>query len=113
MLTKKEFIEIINRLKATRDTIENINNILRNSRDSIEADFVDASSLMVCHEDLVIKLLDNMFDTDMVSYWIYELDYGETFKMGYVSYEENGKIVAPDLSSAEKLYDYLIENKGE
>lgn len=110
MITKKEFIEIINRLKDTRNTIENINNILRNCRDTVEADFVDGAGLMICHEDLVVKLLDNMFNTDDVEWWIYETDYGQAFNVGDLKIERDGKIVTPDISTAEKLYDYLIKN---
>lgn len=109
MISKKKFVEIINRLKATNDTVEQINDILRNCRDTVEADFTQGSSLMICHEDLVIQLLEDMFNTDMISYWIYELEYGKNFKMGYVQHEKDGKIVNIDLSSVEKLYDYLLE----
>ena len=49
-----------------------------------------------------------MFDTDLISWWIYELDYGTKFKIGYLI-EADG-VTKPDISTAEKLYDYLIVN---
>lgn len=113
MISKEKFVKIIDRLRATNETIEEINNILRNSIDTIEADFVDGASLMVCHEGIVVDLLDEMFGTEDVSWWIGECDYGRTFEIGYLSYEKDGKIVEPDLSTAEKLYDYLIERNWE
>ena len=45
-------------------------------------------------------------DSDLISWWIYELDYGRNFKMGDLI--DNG--VEIDLSTPEKLYDYLKEN---
>lgn len=86
MITKKEFIEIIDRLKATDETIEKINELLTNCRDTVEADFTNGASLMVCHGDLVVKLLDNIFNTDTVTWWVYDMNYGKDFKIGYLSW---------------------------
>ena len=58
-------------------------------------------------------LLERIFDTDMISYFIYELDYGKKYKAGCVLDENMNEI---DLSTPEKLYDYLvqdIESEGE
>lgn len=114
MISKEKFVEIINRLKATHETIEQVNNILRNCRDSVEAEFTQCSSLMICHEDMVIELLDNIFDEDdTLSWWIYDLDFGTKFDIGCMWYYRDGKKIEPDLSTAEKLYDYLIEQRRE
>lgn len=65
-------------------------------------------SIMICHEDIVIKLLENMFhDGDTISWWIYDLDYGTKYEDGCIT-ENDGTII--DLSTPEKLYDYLIKN---
>ena len=48
-------------------------------------------------------------DNDVISWWIYDEDFGRKFKAGDLSFEKDGKIYAPDLSNPEKLYDYLIE----
>lgn len=112
MISKKKFVEIINRLKATNDTVEQINDILRNCRDTVEADFIYGSSLMICHQDIVIELLTDMFeDGDTISWWVYDLDFGKDFLIGCMSFERNGEIIIPDLSTTEKLYDYLIEER--
>lgn len=61
---------------------------------------------MICHEDLVVRLLENMFNNnDIISYWLYERNYGRDFKLGDVL--DNGKTI--DLSTPSKLYDYLIK----
>lgn len=112
MISKNKFVEIINRLKATNDTVEQINDILRNCRDTIEADFTQGSSLMICHQDLVIDLLNEIFDGDeTISWWIYDLEYGTRFTIGCMSYVRDGEIIKPDLSTPEKLYDYLVEER--
>lgn len=110
MISKEEFIRIINRLKETDEIKNKVNDLIRNSTDSIISDFTEAGSLMICHEDIVVKLLEKMFnDGETLSYWIYELGYGKKYKAGCIS-DENGDI---DISTTEKLYEYLIEVKRE
>ena len=113
MISKKEFVEIIERLKNYNDLQDKIDDLFKSNIDNKEMDFVNAGSICVGHESVVIYLLENMFDTDMISYWIYELDYGEKYTEGCVLDENMNNI---DLSTAEKLYDYLvqaIESEGE
>lgn len=107
MISKEEFIEIIDRLKETDDIKTQVNRIIRNSTDSCLSDFTDAGSIMICHEDLVVKLLENMFNNnDVISYWLYERNYGRDYKTGDIT--DNGKKI--NLSTPGKLYDYLIKS---
>ena len=106
MITKERFIEIIKRLENYNKLQENINGLFNECIDNKENDFCNAGSICIGHESVVVELLENMFDTDMISYWIYELDYGRNYKDGYVQ-DGEGNII--DLSTLEKLYDYLIE----
>ena len=113
MISKKKFVEIINRLRNYNYLQNKIDDLFRDNIDNKEMDFVNAGSICVGHESVVIYLLENMFDTDMISYWIYELDYGKKYKAGCVLDENMNEI---DLSTPEKLYDYLvqdIESEGE
>ena len=113
MISKEKFVEIINRLKSYNELQNKINDLFRDNIDNKEMDFVNAGSICVGHESVVVYLLENMFDTDMISYWIYELNYGEEYEEGCVL-DENMQVV--DISTAEKLYDYLvqaIESEGE
>lgn len=108
MITKKEFIDIINKLKEVDDFVNETNEKARKLDNAIISDFFNASSLSISHENIVVKLLEKIFnDTDTISYWLYELEYGSKYKEGCLR-ESDGTIV--DISTSEKLYDYLIKN---
>ena len=111
MISKQEFVDIINKLKAVNDFVDKTNEEARNLDDAIISDFFNASSLSISHEQIVVQLLENIFDdTDIISWWLYDLDYGRKYENGCIL-DANGNII--DLSMPEKLYDYLIELKNE
>ena len=113
IISKEKFVEIINRLKNYKELQDKIDELFKDNIDNRENDFINAASICIGHESVVVYLLENMFDTDMISYWIYELDYGEKYTEGCVLDENMNNI---DLSTSEKLYDYLIkslESEGE
>lgn len=107
MISKEKFVEIINRLKSYNELQDKIAELFKDNIDNKERDFINAGSICIGHENVVVYLLERMFDTDMISYFIYELDYGEKYKKGCVLDENMNEI---DLSTAEKLYDYLIKS---
>lgn len=108
MITKQEFVDIINQLKEVNDFVEETNSKARELQEVIELDFFNARSLAISHETNVVFLLKIMFnDTDIISWWIYELDYGRKYETGCFT-EADGTPI--DVSTAEKLYDYLVEN---
>lgn len=107
MISKEEFISIIDKLKEVDDFVKETNKRARKLEDAIISDFFNASSLSISHENIVVKLLENMFnDKELLSWWVYELDYGRKYKKGYLI--DNG--INIDISTAGKLYDYLIKN---
>ena len=106
MISKERFVQIIKRLENYNKLQENINGLFDECIETKENDFCNAGSICIGHESVVVELLENMFDTDMISYWIYELDYGRNYKDGYVQ-DGEGNII--DLSTLEKLYDYLLK----
>lgn len=112
MITKQEFVDIINKLKEVNDFVNETNDKARKLNDAIISDFFNASSLSISHENIVVDLLENMFnDKDILSWWLYDLDYGRKFKIGYLK-DKNG--IDVDVSDSGKLYDYLISLlKGE
>jgi len=114
MISKEQFVTIINKMKTTYDFVNEINDKTRQLRETLDdsfIDFFDGHSLFVAHTDLVVKLLENMFnDNDMISYWIYELNYGRDYKDGYISDCDGNNI---DISTVEKLYDYLVGEMEE
>ena len=108
MIEKDEFIKIMKRLIETDNLVNKVNGIFRNSKDSEISDFTNASALMICHEDSVVNLLEKMFDTDCISYWIYDCDYGRRIKIDSMQ-DKNGKNI--DITTLDKLYDYIRYGK--
>lgn len=110
MITKIHFVDIINKLKEVNDFVNETNDRARKLSDAVMSDFFNAQSLSISHENIVVELLEDMFnDSDLIGWWLYELDYGRKFKMGDLV--DNG--VEIDLSTSEKLYDYLKEKNND
>ena len=108
MITKMKFVDIINKLKEVNDFVNETNDSARKLSDAVMSDFFNAQSLSISHENIVIELLTDMFNAgDIISWWIYDLEYGTKYKDGCIT-EKDGTII--DVSTAEKLYDYLKEN---
>lgn len=107
MISKKEFCRIINRLRNYDDLQKKINNLFDDWIDNRENDFCNAGSICIGHETVVVDLLKDIFqdDTDLLGWWLYELDYGRAFTIGAIVEEDGSK---PDLTTPEKLYDYLV-----
>jgi hypothetical protein len=106
VITKQEFVEIINRLKNYNDLQNKIDDLFKDNIENRERDFMNAGSICIGHETIVVKLLEDIFnDKGTISWWLYECNYGRDFSLGDL--EVNG--VEIDLITPEKLYDYLIE----
>ncbi len=111
MITKKQFCEIINRLRNYDDLQKNINDLFINSIDSKESDFMNAGSICIGHETIVVKLLEDMFnDKSTLSWWLWEKDYGRDVLATDVRNNETGEYI--DLTTPEKLYNYLIKERS-
>lgn len=112
MISKKEFVEIIDDLRETNDFVVETNDRARKLKDAIISDFYNTMSLSISHENIVVHLLENMFnDKDIISWWLYDLDYGRKFELGCIQEAKDGFIINIDLSSAEKLYHYLVNKE--
>ena len=105
-ISKEEFVEILNRLRDSSDLVRKVNSLFRNSKDNVECDFCNGAALQISHESTVVFLLRKLLKdaVENIDYYIYELDYGRKYEPGMIT-DENGHDI--DLSSAEKLYDYL------
>ena len=108
MISKEKFVSILEEMKELHDIEDKINDLGRKySNDSIR-DF-GFFSYMTCQDETIIDLLCTIFkDSDIISWWIYDLDFGRAYKDGCIT-EDNGNIII-DLSTADKLYDYLVKN---
>lgn len=96
-------------MTEVNDFVNQTNKKAKELNDSFISDFFNASSLSISHENIVVNLLEKIFnDTDgILSWWLYEKDYGrnDNFKM-WDKFENE-----IDISTSEKLYDYLIQYK--
>lgn len=106
MISKKQFVDIVKKLREVDDFVNETNERAKKLNDAIVSDFYNTQSLAISHESIVVQLLEDMFeDNDIISWWLYELDYGRKYTK-YCIQDANG--INIDLSSAEKLYDYLV-----
>lgn len=115
MLTKEEFVDYMNTLKKIMDSDTMLSDALKNF-DSC-SDFGGFSNFRA--EDLIVTLLEKLMDDPKdeeygisdISYFIYDLEWGSNWTPDSIT-DANGNSI--DLSTVEKLYDYLksdIENK--
>lgn len=114
LISREEFVKGIDRLREATDLVDKINNIMRESRDNIENDFMNASALQITHEQTVVNLLEKLTHDDEIysdiSYFIYELDYGRKYEPGMIKDKDGNEL---DFSNAGNLYDYLFKNYVE
>lgn len=106
-LTKQEFVDILNRLREATELVDKVEELFRDSRENLECDFCNGAGLQISHEGIVVKLLEKLMQDSAgnISYFIYELDYGKEYREDCVS-DKNGN---NDISTPEKLYDYLMK----
>ena len=109
VLSKQEFVDIINRLRDASDLREQVDEIFHNSRENIENDFCNAAALQISHESSVVFLLKKMLHDkyDYIEYFIYELDYGRKYETGIIT-DENGQDI--DIHTPELLYGFISNN---
>lgn len=109
-MNKHKFVKIINSLKEARQLQDSINGLMNKAKDNITHDFMNAASLMINHEDIVIELLQEITNDefDNIPWWIYETDYGSRENMTKIYKVGTGEVIA-DIKTAEDLYDFLCE----
>ncbi|MCI8273293.1 MAG: hypothetical protein HFJ55_04335 [Clostridia bacterium] len=113
MISKEQFIKIINRLRNYNDLQDKIQDLFRENIDNQEMDFMNSGSICIGHETIVVQLLENMFNDrgKYISWYLFEQDYGRTVSIDDVFDKDTGKFI--DLSTPEKLYDYLVKEMEE
>ena len=109
MISKKDFVRIINKLKDANDLQIKEHELLRKHSDNLDG--MNVGSLMIIHEGIVVELLNKIMNLPKIEHigtelewWLYETDYGRN--VGYNWVEIHGARIVID--SAEKLYDYLV-----
>lgn len=102
-LTKSKFIEIIDFIKERKCAKRKINDVMTDEYD--DCFFFPNTK----YESKMIELLEYiMEDTNhWISYFIYDLDFGNKYEVNTVIWEDNGKAIP--LGTPEALYNFLME----
>lgn len=100
MITKEQFVSIMEKLKKQHDYDRNFTRLMGEAFPETHPPVYDNSRVM----DAAIELMKLHFDgDDTVEWWIYETDFGE--KDMYII-DNDQKFY---FESAERLYDYLMK----
>jgi len=104
MITKEKFVSIINQIKDGQNLVNQVNAIFAEHRPRLTGDFHDAASMAIWHDTLVVELLEHIFKDDWaLSYWIWEMDFGED-----ITDDSVADAYGTPMKTAEQLYDYLV-----
>ena len=106
VLSKKDFCRTLNDLRHNDEFLNSINDVFQ----KFGKDYAVCSTGL---EDTVVDLLEIIFqdkENQWIAYWIWEENFGETYKEGDVT-ENDGTIIP--LRTAEELYDFLVKNMKE
>jgi len=104
MISKESFIKMMDALQKQEEFDREAHNKLGEIFTDFEGYY--GNDLINIFPEI---LGDEMGDKDdWIFYFMYDLDYGTAYKEGDIA-EKDGTII--DLSTAEKLYDFLIKEK--
>lgn len=106
-MTYNEFEYYINRLKEVHQLDDDLSEISKKYRNLLMDNYMVA---IVLEEDYIKLLEMNLgINDELISWWVYQTDFGKDFKIGDLEdpKEEDENLKTPDLSTVEKLYDYI------
>lgn len=107
MIKKEEFIEAIDAIRNEVDYTREIEELgEKYGRDH----FIEYSPLLDTSIDLLSKCAE-LDDSDFLEWRMFEKDFGREFKPGDITYTDTGKNIEQDLTTADGLYDFVVENK--
>lgn len=106
MISKDVFVNTMTRLELLDKRMEEVDIALKNLCPDFNGFYVPETI------DIVLDLLKDVFNDkcDWIEYFVYELDWLTKYREGCIT-DKNGESI--DLSSWEKIYDFLIENMEE
>ena len=110
-MDKKKFCKIITELQAGNALQCKVAAAIRQFNNIVSSDFPEPYGMVISHEHLCQELFSEIMDDqyDDIGYFCNELDYGKLYEKGMVC-DANGCDV--DLSTSEKLYDFLVYQKN-
>lgn len=104
ILSKKDFCNIIDKLKRNEEYIDKLNDVFKTYKSETQVFSTGLESSIV----EILEIIFNDTEENWISYWCWELDFGKYYSEGTVT-ESNGKAIP--LKTAEDLYDFLIANQ--
>ena len=105
-ITKEDFVKYIEFIKERQENMDKINEAFTDEfEDSIFYPYARYESVLV---KLLSSVMHDKFDN--IGFFIYELYFGQKYEDGCIREKDNTLI---DLSTAEKLYDYLVARFDE
>ena len=107
-LTYEQFEDYILFIKSAQEEEDKLNSLFRECFD--DSSFYPHTR----YETKLIKLLEYIMedeDTGWISYFIYELNFGEKWKEGFVVDKVFGKEVDIPMKTIRNLYDYLLKEE--
>ena len=107
MISKETFVKAINTIK----TYHEVENLLIDTIEKVTEGVQPGGFFTLGYEDILISVLDEAFgiqdeEYPVIDFFIYVLDFGKKWRPE--SLEVDG--VAIDISTPEKLYDYLYDD---
>jgi len=106
MFTQEEFVKYINAHKANYERTCKFTDAIALAFDGFPVYQLD-DILTASYVDMLKVIMKDTTRDSWIEYFIYELDYGVKYKEGSII-EKDGTFI--DLSTPEKLYDFLILN---
>lgn len=104
MLSKEEFVKIMERIKAITDADEELFDAFQKlSKDNYVMTNINSIHLVL---ELLEHIMHDSEDYPDIEYFIYDLDWGTRWTSGVLTY--NGEDVR--LDTVENLYDHLVKN---
>ena len=100
MISKEEFVKIINRIKEFHDWNDHLDDVF-----DCVIEIPDLTSPLIQTLNTMFGLEENEYYGTDIDYFIYELNFGKDYEPGCVTDDD----VEIDFSTAETLYDYLIK----
>ncbi len=108
MITKDNFIKLMDAMKEQREIDEKATEALQDIFEDVFGGFYNNETLFSAIELYLLDIFDDI--GEWILYYIYDLDWGVTWSKGCCSEKDSTDI---DISTAEKLYDFLIRNIEE
>lgn len=103
MISKDTFVKTMHQLKKFDDDMNAVDEAFH----KLNPDF--CSFYLTTPADMVVNILEDVFEDkdNWISYFVFELNYLDGYKPGCVLDANDEEI---DVSTWEKVYDFLIEN---